>query len=169
MKKNNNNIAVTIGWREWLALPDLGISNIKVKVDTGARTSALHSDFIEPFEKDGTPYVKFGLSDYFSSDDLDSIDDNDNKQQIICEAPTLGQREITSSSGEKETRYVINTQIALGGITKDIELTLTNRSTMKFKMLLGRTALAKHFNVAPGKSYLMGRPTDNNINEKIAR
>ncbi len=169
MKKSNNKTVVTVGWREWLALPDLGISNIKVKVDTGARTSAIHTDFIEPFERDGISYVRFGLSDYFCSDNIDNTKATGEKQQIICEAATLGQREITSSSGEKEIRYVINTQMSLGEITTDIELTLTNRSTMKFKMLLGRTALAKHFNVAPGKSYLMGRPIDNKINTKAAQ
>lgn len=148
MKQTNNNNRVTIGWREWLALPMLGIDNIKVKVDTGARTSAIHTDFIEPYNNNGTPYVRFGLSNTIGDDE----------QIIVCEAPILDQRQITSSSGEKEARYVINTQMALGGITKDIELTLTNRSTMKFKMLLGRTALSKDFNVAPGKSYVMGRP-----------
>lgn len=149
MKQTNNNNLVTIGWREWLALPTLGIDNIKVKVDTGARTSAIHTDFIEPYDNNGAPYVRFGLSNTIG----------DEEHIIVCEAPILDQRQITSSSGEKETRYVINTQMTLGGITKDIELTLTNRSTMKFKMLLGRTALSKDFNVAPGKSYVMGRPT----------
>jgi hypothetical protein len=148
MKQTNNNTRVTIGWREWLALPTLGIDNIKVKVDTGARTSAIHADYIELYDNNGAPYVRFGLSNTIGDD----------VQKIVCEAPILDQREITSSSGEKEARYVINTQMTLGGITKDIELTLTNRSTMKFKMLLGRTALSKDFNVAPDKSYVMGRP-----------
>jgi hypothetical protein len=148
MKQNNNNNRVTIGWREWLALPTLGIDNIKVKVDTGARTSAIHADHIELYDNNGASYVRFGLSNTIGDD----------VQKIVCEAPILDQREITSSSGEKEARYVINTQMTLGGITKDIELTLTNRSTMKFKMLLGRTALSKDFNVAPDKSYVMGRP-----------
>jgi hypothetical protein len=148
MKQTNNTTGVTIGWREWLALPTLGIDNIKVKVDTGARTSAIHADFIDPFDNAGEPYVRFGLVNNIGGD----------QQKIVCEAPVLDKRVITSSSGEKECRYVIGTKIILGGITKDIELTLTNRSTMKFKMLLGRTALSKDFNVAPGKSYVMGRP-----------
>lgn len=148
MKQTNTKNRITIGWREWLALPTLGIDNIKVKVDTGARTSAIHTDFIEPYDNNGEPWVRFGL---------DNLIDG-NHQKIVCEAAILDHRVITSSSGEKEGRYVINTEIALGGIIKNIELTLTNRSTMKFKMLLGRTALSKDFNVAPGKSYVMGRP-----------
>ena len=148
MKQTNNKKRVIIGWREWLALPALGIEHIKVKVDTGARTSAIHTDFIEPYDNNGAPYVRFGLSD--------TIDHE--KKTVVCEAPVLDKRVITSSSGEKERRYVISTPIALGGVTKDIELTLTNRSTMKFKMLLGRTALSNDFKVAPEKSYMMGRP-----------
>ncbi|MFT4609577.1 MAG: hypothetical protein ACJA1S_001694 [Cellvibrionaceae bacterium] len=148
MKQTKKITGVTIGWREWLALPTLGIDNIKVKVDTGARTSAIHADFIEPFDNNGELYVKFSLTNNIGGD----------KQKMVCEAPVLDKRVITSSSGEKECRYVITTKIILGGITKDIELTLTSRSTMKFKMLLGRTALSKDFNVAPGKSYVMGRP-----------
>ena len=147
MKQTNNTDGITIGWREWLALPTLGIDNIKVKIDTGARTSAIHADFIEPFDKNGQLCVRFGLINRVAGA----------SQKRICEASVLDKRVITSSSGEKECRYVISTTIMLGGITKDIELTLTNRSTMKFKMLLGRTALSKDFNVAPGKSYMMGR------------
>jgi hypothetical protein len=148
MKQTNNTNIITIGWREWLALPTLGIANIKVKVDTGARTSAIHADYIEPFDNNGALYVRFALVSNLHGA----------SKKTVCEAPVLDKRIITSSCGDKECRYVIITKIRLGGITKEIELTLTNRSTMKFKMLLGRTALSKDFNVAPSRSYVMGRP-----------
>jgi hypothetical protein len=148
MKPSNNKKRVAIGWREWLSLPALGIDHIKVKVDTGARTSAIHTDFIEPYDNNGASYVRFGLSNTAC----------EKTTTVVCEAAILDNRVITNSSGEKERRYVINTQITLGDVTKDIEITLTNRSTMKFKMLLGRTALSNDFSVMPEKSYVMGRP-----------
>ncbi len=135
-----------IGWREWLALPELLIPAIKAKVDTGARTSALHAYFVEPFARDGVQMVRFGVHPLQKRLDL----------EIICEAPVKDYRSVSDSGGHKEMRYVIETTMQLGTLSRAIEMTLTNRDNMKFRMLLGRTALAG-MQVAPDKSYLTGR------------
>ncbi len=140
------NINMTIGWREWLALPALNIPSIKAKVDTGARTSALHAFFVEPFIEDGMQMVRFGVHPLPKSLDI----------EIICVAPVKDFREISDSGGHKEMRYVIETEVVLGETSRLIEMTLTNRDNMKFRMLLGRTAMAGLL-VAPDKSYLTGR------------
>lgn len=136
----------TIGWREWLALPTLNIPAIKAKIDTGARTSALHAFFVEPFNKDDQQMVRFGVHPLQKRLDV----------EVICEAPVKDFREISDSGGHREMRYVIETEILLGDLTKRIEMTLTNRDNMKFRMLLGRTAMAG-LQVIPDKSYLTGR------------
>ena len=144
MNTETNN--VTIGWREWLALPTLNIPAVKVKVDTGARTSALHAFFVEPFENNGMQMVRFGVHPLQKRLDI----------EIICVAPIKDFREISDSGGHREMRYVIETKVLLGGSSRSIEMTLTNRDNMNFRMLLGRTAMAG-FLVAPDKSYLTGR------------
>ena len=141
-----NNQAITLGWREWLALPGLQIPAIKAKIDTGARTSALHAFFVEPFEKDNVPMVRFGVHPLQKRADL----------EIICETPIKDYRPVSDSGGHREMRYVIETEFVLGALTRRIEITLTNRDNMKFRMLLGRTAL-KGITISPDKSYLMGR------------
>jgi len=141
-----NNQAITLGWREWLALPGLQIPAIKAKIDTGARTSALHAFFVEPFEKDNVPVVRFGVHPLQKRADL----------EIICEAPIKDYRPVSDSGGHREMRYVIETEFVLGALTRRIQITLTNRDNMKFRMLLGRTAL-KGITISPDKSYLMGR------------
>ena len=136
-----------IGWREWLSLPDLGIQAIKAKVDTGARTSALHTLGIEPFEKDGILRVKFRIHPLQRRKDI----------EIICAADVVDRRRVTSSDSQSEMRYVIRTSVVLGDLKWPIELTLTNRTSMRFRMLLGRAAVSEKLLVDPAKSYLAGR------------
>jgi hypothetical protein len=138
---------MVIGWREWLALPDLGIQAIKAKVDTGARTSALHTFGLEPFEKDGTLKVKFTVHPLQRRNDI----------EVCCVADVVDRRRVTSSDGQSEKRYVIQTIVALGEVSWPIELSLTNRKSMRFRMLLGRAAVTGPLLVDPAKSYLTGR------------
>lgn len=136
-----------LGWREWLNLPELGLTDIKAKVDTGARTSALHAYDIEPFEEGGAERVRFKVHPQHRSDDL----------VVECVAEVYDHRPITNSGGQTEERYVIETAVALGGERWPIELTLTTRSDMRFRMLLGREAVRGRMLVDPGRSYLTGR------------
>lgn len=136
-----------IGWREFCALPSLNIPAIKAKIDTGARTSSLHTASIEPFEKNGKLYVKFIVHPL----------QNNLTVEIECIAETLGQREIKNSGGDTELRYVIKVPIKIGAFEEDIELTLANREEMKFRMLLGREALSRFALIDTSKSYCTGR------------
>jgi hypothetical protein len=141
------NSAQLIGWREWLALPDIGLPGIKAKIDTGARTSALHAYFVEPFQQDRVDFVRFGVHPLLRKPDL----------VRICQAPVKECRQVTDSGGHREERYVIETTIQLGRFSSTIELTLTNRDTMKFRMLLGRSALQQMgVLVDSTRSYLLG-------------
>ncbi len=136
-----------LGWREVAHLPELGIEDIKCKIDTGAKTSALHAFFVEPFIKDGIKMLRFGIHP----------DQDDTKKEIICETKIFDQRVVTSSNGERDLRYVIKTKIIMGGHERDIEITLTNRDNMRFRMLLGREAIGDDFVVAPSLSFQNGK------------
>lgn len=145
----------TVGWREWILLPELGLPIIKAKIDTGARTSCLHAFSVEPFEKDEKKWVRFGIHPH--QDDTDT--------EVYCEAEVIDSRIVSDSGGHKEERYVITTDIVMAEQRWPIEITLTNRDTMLFRMLLGRTAMAKKIIVDPGKSFLLGKPPPANKTE----
>lgn len=133
-----------IGWREWIALPELGVERIKVKVDTGARSSALHAFDVERFEVEGVPWVRFQVHPV----------QRDAHVTVAAQAPLLDERWVRSSSGRRTFRPVIRTRVRLGESTWPIELTLVRRDLMGFRMLLGRQALRNRFLVHPGRSYL---------------
>ncbi len=139
---------VIIGWREWLGLPDLRISHIKAKIDTGARSSCLHAYDIEPFDNAGSAWVRFSVHPIQRRDDL----------IVQCEAPVHDIRNVRSSSGESSKRFVILTPVTWMGETWNIELTLADRSLMGFRMLIGREAVRGRMLVDPGRSYFGGRP-----------
>jgi len=150
------NEAIVVGWREWLSLPELGVEAIKAKVDTGARTSAIHAFSVEPFDKEGELWVRFGMHPH--QEDTDT--------EVWCEAKVIDQRSITDSGGHSEQRYVIETQVTLGHSTWSMEATLTNRDTMLFRMLLGRTAMtAGNIVVNPTLSYLAGQSLSEHIQD----
>lgn len=130
-----------------MTLPDLGVRHIKVKVDTGARTSALHAFYVHPYKKKGEQRVRFGLHPY----------QNSTSYAVECDAHVIDYRNVTDSGGHREKRYVISTHVAIAEQIWEIEMTLTNRENMKFRMLLGRTAMNKRVMVDPGRSYLLGK------------
>lgn len=138
-----------LGWREWIGLPDLDVPLIKAKVDTGARTSSLHALNPKQIERDGRDFVTFTLPHYRG----------DGHGRIQCVAPLVETREIRSSNGNAEKRFVVSTHIVVGHHRLKVEVSLANRSIMGFPMLLGRTAMkAGRFLVLPSKSYLAGKP-----------
>lgn len=136
-----------IGWREWVDLPQLGVHRIKAKIDTGARTSALHAWNIEPFDLNGVPWVRFKLHPI----------QRNNRTVVSCEAALIDRRRVRNTGGKQEMRYVIQTGVTLGNVSWPIELTLTNRDKMGFRLLLGRTAVKNRFLINAGRSYIASR------------
>jgi len=132
-----------LGWEEWLGIPNLGLPAIKAKVDTGARTSSLHAVAVEPFGPIENPQVRFVLHPIPDKPEV----------EVVCSAPAIDRREVTSSNGERELRWVIETEIAMGERTWPIELTLANRDTMAYRMLLGRQAIQPDMMVNPAISH----------------
>lgn len=137
----------TIGWREWVSLPELGAAAIKAKVDTGARTSSLHASDLVEFVKDGVDHIRFVIHP----------DQRRSRPAIALELPLLGRRRVTNSGGGAEVRPVVVTDIELLGHRWPIEITLTRRGAMGFRMLLGRQAIRGHVVVDPGRSFLAGK------------
>jgi ribosomal protein S6--L-glutamate ligase len=138
-----SDAAFVLGWEEWVALPALGLPALKAKVDTGARTSALHAFAIEPFGPASRPLVRFGVHPVPGRDDV----------EVFCTSEIVDRREVTSSNGEAEWRYVIQTPLTVGGHEWPIEISLTNRQAMSYRMLLGRSSIAEHAVVSPRLSF----------------
>lgn len=144
MTENHHKNPTIIGFREWISLPELHLIALKAKIDTGAKTSSLHAFEIKLVKRGGKTFVKFKVHPIQKNLEL----------VVTCAAPLVDRRVVTDSGGHKELRYVINTIIHIGSVKKVIELTLTNRGTMKYRMLLGREAL-KQFYIDPSQSYLL--------------
>ncbi len=138
-----------VGWREWVTLPDLGVPWIKAKLDTGARTSAIHAHHLRIVEEeDGADWAEFEVHPWQRS----SID------AVACRAPLVDRRTVRSSTGHEDQRPVVLLTLELAGRARPVEVTLTRRDEMGFRMLVGRQALRPIYLVDPGRSYLGGRP-----------
>lgn len=148
MLRGESDALVVVGWREWVCLPDLGIATLKAKVDTGARTSALHAFGLERVEADATrgERIRFQVHPH----------QRDDAETVSAEADLVDERLVRSSSGVAELRPVVRTLIELGGEAFEAEFTLTDRALLGFRMLLGREALRRRFIVDPGCSYRCG-------------
>lgn len=139
---------ITLGWREWVALPVWGVAHLKAKLDTGARTSSLHAFGLEWFDRGGSPWVRFEIHPWQRS----------TADSVVAEAAVMATRDVKSSSGDVEHRPVVRTSLLLAGRAVTAEVTLTRRDEMGFRMLVGREALRHRFVVDPAVSYLGGRP-----------
>ncbi|MBA2117929.1 ATP-dependent zinc protease family protein [Bremerella alba] len=137
-----------IGWREWVQLPQLGIAKVKAKIDTGARSSSLHAYDLKYEERDGIQWVRFKVHPRQRS----------SADQVVAESPVLEFRKVRSSNGHVTKRPVILTMVELLGELCEIEITLANRDSMGFRMLLGREAIRGRLLVDSGASYLSGIP-----------
>lgn len=138
----------TIGWREWVQMPELGVPEIKAKVDTGADNASLHAFNIEVFDNDGLPHVRFEVHPR----------QRRAKPSILCTAPLVSQRKVKNPGGRREMRPVIRTSLVVGGEEIDALVNLTTRDEMTFRLLLGRQTIRGKFVVDPGRSYLWARP-----------
>lgn len=136
------------GWREWVSLPSIGVSWIKAKIDTGAQTSALHADNIVEFDRGGSPWVRFTVQPWQVG----------RADEVTVELPVHDRRSVRSSSGHAQDRLVVQMDLVLCGQSVPVEVTLTDREEMVFRMLIGREALAQGFIVDSGASYEGGRP-----------
>lgn len=131
-----------VGWRELVALPELGLTAVPAKIDTGARTSSLHATVLDRFERDGRNYVRF------------AVDFGRQHVRQVCEAVQVDKRGITSSNGETQMRLIVKTPMRIGAVEFRAEISLADRSDMQFPLLIGRTALRRRFVVDSGSSWL---------------
>jgi ribosomal protein S6--L-glutamate ligase len=136
--------SISLGWEEWVSLPKLGLPAIKAKVDTGARTSALHAVAVEPFGSEKNPQVRFIMHP----------DPDDPHIEVVCSAKVIGRRMVVSSNGESEFRFVIESPLSINGETWPVHITLTNRETMGYRMLLGRSSISENMHIVPSSSFL---------------
>lgn len=143
----NNDKLLLVGWREWVQLSTLGLTAIKAKIDTGARTSALHAFEVRPFEECGVQRLEFKIHPQ----------QRNTEKVVTCVADVVDQRVVADSGGHKENRWVIKAPLTMAGDTWPIEITLTSRDDMRFRMLLGRSAMNGRIQVDSASSYLLGR------------
>ncbi len=141
-------VRTTIGWREWVQMPEFGVSEIKAKVDTGADNSSLHAFNIERSEREGVSYVSFEIHPR----------QRKHNPAIVCEAEVVMERKVRNPGGRTQLRPVIRTRLNIAGQEFETLINLTTRDEMTFRMLLGRRSIRKEFLVDPGRSYLGGRP-----------
>ncbi len=144
---------IVLGWREWANLPELCLPAIKAKVDTGAKTSALHAFKVEKFKRDGLDFVRFGMHPLQTTNEL----------VVECEARLIDERLVSDSGGHSEMRFVIETELVICQHQWPVELTLTNRDSMRFRMLLGRRAMEHRAIVDPDASFLCGKLDANEL------
>ena len=137
--------AIQVGWREWVVLPELGLPKLRAKIDTGARSSALHVDRQWRFTEAGAPWVGFALVP------------GKRRGSVEVFAPVVDEREVTDSGGHRTLRVFLRTRLELAGIGREIDINLADRCGMRFPMLLGRTAMADGFMIDPARSFLHGQ------------
>lgn len=144
----DDDTPVVVGWREWVALPQAGVPWVKAKIDTGARSSAIHAFDLEAFEEGGREWVRFSIHPWQRSDE----------DHVELTLPVLDRREVRSSNGQVEQRYAVGLDVTLAGRTITTVMTLSNRDEMGFRMLIGREALERGFLVDSSQSYAGGKP-----------
>ncbi len=137
-----------IGACEWIALPELSIERIRARVDTGAKSCALHATDIEKFERDGDLWLRFKAH----------LGHARPSSSRLCEARLADERRVRSTSGDVESRFTIRTPIIIGHSRWMVDITLTDRAQMRYRMLLGRTAMENHALVYPARTFLQGKP-----------
>ena len=142
-----HNEPIVLGWREWVALPRLGIAAIKAKIDSGARTSSLHVESLDEYELEGRPWLRFAV-----------WTGRRGEPPVSCAAPVADRREVSDSGGHVTLRWFIRAEFELAGQRWESEMNLTSRSNMLFPLLLGRNALSGRFLVDSAAAYRCGRP-----------